>query len=249
MSSDRHHAEARLSDYLDGELDRPDEETVEAHLRECADCRAVLEDLAEVRTRARRLEDRPPGRDLWPGIREALDGTTVIELADHLDPGEPRPDSGGRVRRGVFLSLPQLGAAAAALVVLAAGGTWGGAVTPGPAGSGGPGSRPAVAVDAEGDREAARFTGAGDVDPRFAEHAAEVARLQEVLRRGRERLDPNTVRILEKNLALIDGAIRESVEALAVEPGNPFVERHLQRSFQRKVTYLREATALLELTD
>ena len=57
------------------------------------------------------------------------------------------------------------------------------------------------------------------------------------------------MRILERNLALIDRAIRESVEALALDPGNAFVEDYLWRSYERKVSYLRDATALLDLTD
>jgi hypothetical protein len=53
------------------------------------------------------------------------------------------------------------------------------------------------------------------------------------------------VRILEKNLAVIDRAIRESVAALAVDPGNEFLVDHLEGAYRRKVDYLREATALL----
>lgn len=250
MSEHGHDHEARLSDYLDGELGRSDVEAVEAHLAECSRCRDVLEGLAGVRARARALEDRAPRRDLWPAIREALARPTVIDLSEHRDAGIPK--GGGSVRRGVFLSLPQLGATAAALVVLAAGGAWGVARTVGPD-AGAPGEGAAAALDAgtlpTGPEGLGLTADPGDAAPRFTRHAEEVARLQDVLRRGRERLDPNTVRILEKNLALIDGAIRESMEALAVDPGNPFVEEHLQRSFERKVTYLREAVTLLDRAD
>lgn len=231
MSQPRHDERARLSEYLDGELEPRSREEVEAHLAECDACRTVLEGLADVRARARTLEDRTPDRDLWPGIRDALDGPRVIDLETRLRT-DPRSEPGRPGRRGVFLSLPQLAAAAAALVVLAAGGAWGLArtVAPGPTG----------VVDARG---------IDGLPPRFAGYADEVAELQEVLGRGRDRLRTRTVRILEKNLMLIDGAIRESVEALADDPGNPFVEQHLQRSMDRKLTYLREAAALLETTD
>lgn len=244
MSERTHDAfEARLSEYLDGEMDRREAEAVEAHLEVCASCRTLAADLGRVRERAGSLEDRGPERDLWPGILAGMERSRVIDLAEHLETGPSTP-AGSRDRRGIFLSLPQLGAAAAALVVLAAGGAWGLAWTAA-ASARGPdaGLLPAV----EGVRPVAAVS--SDAAPVTGPYAAEVAELQDALRRGRDRLDPHTVRILEKNLALIDGAIRESMDALAVDPGNAFVERHLQRSYERKVTYLREATALLELSD
>lgn len=231
----RHEPERRLSEYLDGELSGGEAEAAERHLSACAACRAVLEELDAVRARGRSLADRLPERDLWPGIRDGLGQATVIDLAEHLTTPGPRSESARR--RRVVLSLPQLGAAAAALVVLAGAGTWGVARTvaegapPADAGEPGPAAGPGV------------------VAPAAYGNAPEVAELQEVLRLGRDRLSPGTVRILEKNLILIDTAIRESAEALAVDPGNPFVERHLQRSMERKVAYLREAAALLEDTD
>ena len=42
----------RLSDYLDGELPADEQRAVEAHLRDCAPCAAVLNDLKRVVARA-----------------------------------------------------------------------------------------------------------------------------------------------------------------------------------------------------
>lgn len=244
MSGPTHELEARLSEYLDGDLSPSVAREVEAHIEGCGACRDVLAGLAAVRERAGSLEDRAPGRDLWPGIRAVVERPTVIDLDARRDRARragrtARRDTRSRYRRGVFLSLPQLAGAAAALTVLAAGGAWALARA-----SGVPAPAPAARVPATGEVQPASTGGS-----RFAEQADEVARLQEALEKGRDRLDPNTIRILEKNLALIDQAIRESVEALAVDPENPFVEEHLRRSWERKVTYLREATALLETTD
>jgi hypothetical protein len=88
----------------------------------------------------------------------------------------------------------------------------------------------------------ARLVGQAAPPPGYAE---ELARLQLALEQGRSRLDPNTIRVLEKNLAVIDRAIRESQEALALDPGNPFLAEHLERAYRGKVDYLREATAML----
>ena len=65
----------KLSDYLDGEL--PDEErrAVDAHLRGCAECAAVLNDLKRVIARAQGVAGapRPPAADLWAGIAARIE--------------------------------------------------------------------------------------------------------------------------------------------------------------------------------
>ena len=91
----------RLSEYLDGELAAGERSALEAHLGTCPECRATLEDLRQVVDRAKRLEDRPPTVDLWPGVRA------------RLTPG-----------RRVSFSVPQLLAASIALVLLSGGGVW-----------------------------------------------------------------------------------------------------------------------------
>jgi hypothetical protein len=75
--------------------------------------------------------------------------------------------------------------------------------------------------------------------------AAEVAGLEEILARHREEIGPATVQLLERNLQVMDRAIRESHEALQADPGNAFLEEHLTRAFQAKAEYLRETTALM----
>jgi len=73
----------------------------------------------------------------------------------------------------------------------------------------------------------------------------EVARLEEMLDRNRDQLDPETTRVLEKNLSVIDRAIQESVRALEADPGNRFLESHLARSMEIRANYLREAAAFV----
>lgn len=229
----------RLSDFLDEELSLEKTRRLEEHLESCASCRRTLEELRAVVARAGTLEDRPPPRDLWPGIEEAVRGgevgperTGVVELAT------ARRGRGARFGR-VALSVPQLVAAAVILLMVGSGATWvaAGALRDGPGG-----------------QDPGRSVGAGEAvslvstDPPLTTelHAArEMAELEETLARSRDQLDPNTVRIVERNLGIIDRAIRESRAALAVDPGNPFLEEHLEGALERKVDYLREATSLL----
>lgn len=105
----------RLSEYLDGDLDARTRRDLEAHLESCADCREVLDDLRALTARAEALADREPGFDLWPGIARRL---------------EPRPAgawgrfTGWLAGARIALTLPQLAAAAALLVVVSGGTVW-----------------------------------------------------------------------------------------------------------------------------
>ena len=134
----------RLSAYLDDELDQAERSAIETHLAACDECAGALEALREVKSRARTLENRPPERDLWPGIEARLaaagagsmagDATAAVRAAraahaahagvpdDAL--AEAHPVRVIRPARRIDFSLPQALAAAAALVVLSAGAMW-----------------------------------------------------------------------------------------------------------------------------
>lgn len=229
----------RLSEHLDGQLSAEEARRLEEHLESCASCRRTLGELRAVVAGARALEDRPPSRDLWPGIEEALHGGRAeSERADVVALAAAGRGRSARFRR-VALSIPQLAAAAVLLLMVGGAATWATA----PALRGGPGvEAPARSADAGGAVYPASTDPAGDAEP----HAApEMAELEETLARNRDRLDPNTIRIVERNLAIIDRAIRESRAALAVDPGNPFLEEHLEGALERKVDYVREAARLL----
>lgn len=221
----------RLSEYLDGGLSPEEATTIEAHLTECDECSEVLGELRSVMARARALEDAPPSRDLWEGIRDGIspaEAPEVVDLANRIAGVE-------RTRRRVSFSVPQLVAAALALVFASGGTAW--MVRSNTADIGSRGAplpaTPAVAVSSD-----PAVPGDSQTD--------ELAELEELLARHRSELSPATVRILEKNISAIDRAIRDSLEALAADPGNTFLEGHLQRSRERKLEYLREASAAFQ---
>ncbi|MGH7701087.1 MAG: anti-sigma factor family protein [Gemmatimonadales bacterium] len=205
----------RLSAYVDGALARAERESLEGHLAGCADCRAVLDDLHRVVARARALEDRAPARNLWPRIAARLTPFTPVRRASWM-------------RRRLTFTAPQLAAAAVVLVVASAGSVMmllpkppdQGATTPGPSVS------PVGLIGAM---------------PRYD---AAVAQLEAALVAGRGRLDTATVRIIEKNLAIIDSAIADSRRALARDPGNAYLNHHLAGQMRRKLELLRRANAL-----
>jgi hypothetical protein len=214
----------RLSEYLDNELSRAERTELEAHLQLCAACRETLEELNAVVMRAGRLEDREPDYDLWPGVREAIGSRQVVELENRRKP----------VRRFTF-SLPQLVAAAAALVLVSGGTVW--LMSQPTGGDPGIGSTPLPPMVAT---QTISFDRKGRADSAITE-------LERVLQEESGRLDSSTVRILAQNLALIDRAIGQAREALESDPSNPYLNDHLARTMRKKIEVLRRAADLAQV--
>ncbi len=208
----------RLSEYLDGELAPSERTALEAHFASCGDCRTTLEELRRVVMRARALDDRPPAADLWPAIAEHVG---VVSLAARAE----------RARRRFTFTVPQLAAASVALALLSGGGAW---------------------LLSRRETVAARST-ASTTSPVLmnasayasdARYAAQVATLERALETGRGRLDTATVRVIEKNLGIIDRAIRDAQSALAGDPANAYLNLHLAQEMRRKLELLRQAATL-----
>ena len=209
----------RLSEYLDGELAGSERTALEAHLASCGNCRATLEELRRVVGRARALDDRLPTADLWPGIAEHIG---VVSLAAR------------RARRRLSFTVPQLAAASVALALVSGGAVWllgGRTHAPTATAATEVGRRPAPLINAS----------AYPTDPRYA---AQVAALERALQRGRSQLDTATVRIIEKNLKIIDRAIRDAQSALVADPASTYLNLHLAQEMRRKLELLREAANL-----
>ncbi len=77
-----------------------------------------------------------------------------------------------------------------------------------------------------------------------AQFNAAVTDLERILREERDRLDPRTVLIIERNLKAIDAAINEARMALNDDPANPYLNSHLADARRRKLDLLRTATTL-----
>ena len=82
---------------------------------------------------------------------------------------------------------------------------------------------------------------AGLEDPRYS---AAVAELERALEAGQGRLDPRTLRVVEQNLRVIDGAIDEARRAVVADPGNMWLRSHLASTMKRKVELLRSAAMI-----
>ncbi|MFL5401511.1 MAG: anti-sigma factor family protein [Gemmatimonadales bacterium] len=220
----------RLSDYLDGELSEGERVALEAHLQTCGDCAELLAELRAVVARARTLTPLPPRRDLWPGIAQRIGATA----------GGSRPIELASRRRWSF-SIPQLAAAAIALMTVSGSAVWL-LRSPAPANlslpvATAPVSTTPVITPAASGRGSARQS-----------YAQAVADLERVLTSGRGQLDTTTIRIIEQNLAAIDQAIAQAQSALDADPANLYLNSHLNETMRRKLELLRQAAALVPVS-
>jgi hypothetical protein len=219
-----------LSDYLDNDLARGEFDSVERHLATCAACRDTLAQLAAVKSRAASLVDPPAPTDLWAGIASRIGtaGSSSAVPARHAVVVElPR-----RARGGWF--APQWIAAAAVFAVVASAGLWAArgqftpAVRPGTVAT----EQPAAGLDAA----------SASFDPSQIE--GEIGQLQAALDRGRGKLDPKTVQVLEDNLRIIRKATQDARAALEADPANSDLQDYLAGSVQRKLDMVRRAAAM-----
>jgi predicted anti-sigma-YlaC factor YlaD len=224
----------QLSDYLDGELPENERVALEAHLQGCDECSRLLDQLRGVVAHARMLGGVSPGQDLWPGIARRIGATPPRTAASEL-PFQPRES-----RRWSF-SLPQLAAAALALMTLSGGAVW---LARGPVTSG---TLPAVVTQAPGPVPAINATARGAAGGTDS-YAQAVADLERVLATGRGQLDSTTVRVIEQNLAAIDRAIAQAQAALKADPSNLYLNSHLAETMRRKLDLLRQAAALASVS-
>lgn len=62
----------KLSDYLDGGLDRSAESDVATHLGSCAECRETLSDLRSLKGAAASLERLEPSKEVWKRVAASI---------------------------------------------------------------------------------------------------------------------------------------------------------------------------------
>jgi hypothetical protein len=173
-----------------------------------------------------RLRDVSPSTDLWPGIESRL---------------APRGERGAQ--RVISFTLPQLALAATLLIAASAAVSWvalGASRAPAPPG----GDSTQVPIQAVVEPRDALQPDVQRATFADAQYDAAVADLERILREESQRLDPQTVMVIERNLRGIDEAIRESRAALDADPANTYLNSHLADARRRKLELLRRAAGL-----
>lgn len=224
----------RLSDYRDGHLSPADRAACDAHLTACAECATALAEVEELVTVAVSDPNTYPAQDLWPAVLQQIQSPTAAGGTATVVPLRPRP-------RQITLTLPQLALAASLLMAVSAGVAYvaAGRVT-----------TPAAPATLEAPIQAqAEPVPAPSIDARQANFAdaqfdQAVADLERILIDQRDELDPRTVMVIERNLTVIDEAIRQARAALDADPANPFLNSHLADARRKKLELLRRAATL-----
>ena len=166
------------------------------------------------------LSDARPGRDLWTGIEARI---------------APRVAT----RRSVTFTLPQLALAATLLIAVSGGVSWLALQPRSTAGA-----PPEAPIQAVAEPAAAIRTDVERASFADAQYDAAVADLERILREQSERLDPQTVMVIERSLQAIDEAIQQSRAALDADPANTYLNSHLADARRRKLDLLRRAAGL-----
>jgi len=241
------HWTERLSEYHDGELSPAEHAECAAHLAECAECRDLLQELHLVTVAARADRDRQPVADLWPGILAQIEKAGSAQAEPSI--ARPSLEVWGRptarpTRRQITFSLPQLALAASLLMAVTASVSYLAVqrAVPGTiAQSAAPRETPIQAMAEPSETPPGDVQRANFANPQYDRAVAD---LEGMLRDQRDRLDPRTVVVLERNLAVIDDAIRQAQEALDADPANTFLNSHLADARRRKIELLRRATSI-----
>ncbi len=217
-----------LTDYLDGDMTAAEARTLEKHLDTCEDCRLVLAQLRRVRNEARALADPPVPDDLWAGIASRIGpaGSTSARPAEpvrvlHLPARRPAAAYAWAMAAGIALLL----VSAVALVLSTR--------------SVNRGADPTLAArdtSSGGETQLASFDA--------VQVESEIAELQAALEKGRGRLDPKTVAVLEKNLTVIRLATEDAKRALAEDPANQDLQDYFASTVHRKLDLMRRATTM-----
>ena len=223
-----HPNEIAINDYVDEALNAAERADVERHVAQCAECRALVDDLREIRRVTATLEQREPPVRAWRRIERAIQ----LEREHRDNPAGVKGTAIARLTGWRYSAW--LAAAAAVLIVAIVGVQFRRSHQPvttiATTGAAAPGD--AAAVEAE---------------LRAAEQHYEkaISGLEQIAKSEQGSLDPQTAATLQKNLAVIDQAISESRAALRVQPTSEPAQQSLIENFKTKIAFLQDTVALI----
>ncbi len=210
--------EPLLDDYADGTLDAARRQHAEAHLRECAACRAEVQALRGLAARvAAAPRSVQPSADHWLAIRSRMPAGSSVE--------------GDVSRRGWRVQAWQLAAAVVLMALSSAATVWvmrqaSDAKAPPPVASTQQQTPPQLRL----------------IDAQYVPVATDLAALLDA---HRAELAPSTVTTVERSLRTIDQAIAEARAALARDPNNSDLAHLLSSGYEQKIDLLRRTSQLM----
>ncbi len=227
-------ARDRISELVDGDLDRAARAELDAHLATCASCAALAEDLEIVRRASRSLPTLDPPERVWTAIARQLPVLAINRSA-----------SRSREWVKVTLAIAAVLLAAVAITMLVRRGrsvesqvaesashAMPSPAQPGPQ----PGAQSADSADLKSLQSELQ---------QAESHYENAIQKLETLAKDRRTLNPQDAAILQKNLLLIDSAIGESRAALKAQPANDMAQESLFEAFRSKIALLQDTISLI----
>ena len=228
----------RLHDQIDGTIDPVIERELEAHLAACASCRGFAADLGVIADAAAALPPINAPERVW------------LQLAGRWRAENPAPAGGvapaapGAPRR--FLMRHVL--AAAAVIAVAAGGSWIAWRATGPADAGATQvllAKPEAPADGNAQGAALVESAQKDIEAAEQLYTRAIAGLEQAADAQKATLEPQVAAMLDRNLQVIDEAITESRAAVRSAPQSVVARESLFEALRKKVSLLQDTIALV----
>ena len=218
-----------IHDLVDHTISRSDELLLNTHLQECLDCEGVRQDLSSIvsfcRSHRGEYEAPPNPQALWLRVRNVVEAGNISAAAGSKAPR--KSFLGGLLDRSWQLSLPQLVASAAAIVLCVSLAT-------------------VVGVRRWGSPEANP-----PIDQSVSNINERVWQRQQVINYWNQRVELNKVRwsqemreTFDRNLKVIDAAVSQSLNELNRNPHDEISEQMLNESLNDKLALLKEFSDL-----
>jgi hypothetical protein len=223
-----------IGEFLDGALGHEDQVKLNLHLEECLGCADVRNDLQEIVgfCRAHRGEYSAPPNEkaLWLRIRNMIEAGAGSEA-----PAPARKRSWSSwIARSWELSVPQLAASAAAIVLVVSLSTvvglrrWDS------------GNAQLKAAGGEADFKVA----AAKMRDRVSQQQQFISYWNQRVEYNKARWNPQMRETFDRNLQVIDQAVNESFNALTQNPHDEVSEEMLNAALNEKLSLLKEFAAL-----
>ena len=229
-----------LNDYVDGRLDLRAKSLIDYHLATCQECARELASLRALLGASAALPRVVlPDDDLWAGVKASIDdrkGIVLPSAGSHTT----GPESGSVPATSPWKTRVWLAAAAVVLIALSS------ATTAVVLRSTGQTTVAENSTDTVGSQADLGAPPGLPVSFRHAEgqYAQTIDQLLLLVEAQRGQLSPNTIRTVDRSLAVVDSAIAEARAALLADPSNRTLVDLLSASYQRKLDLLRRTSEL-----
>jgi len=229
-----HPNEIAINDYVDEALAPAERADVDLHVASCAECRALVDDLRELRRAAGSLDVREVPVRAWTRIERAI----TLEAESARSTQIPQKGFVLRAPRALRSTSGLMWLAAAAVLLLAT--AVGLRVLPRTLRTDTPANPPGVAVSSDTAQSVE-----AELRQAEAHYEKAIKGLEQIANAEKGALDPGTAATLQENMGVVDQAINESRAALNAQPASDPARRSLLDSFKAKIELLQNTVALI----